>query len=322
VLPDAADILRAMRLRPVRLAVLALACAAAALAIAGAAVSATDTPICAAGDLSATFAQIPGSQGAGQVGYMLTLTNHGTAVCEVSGLPKLRLLGGHRAGLPTKASTHPRGTYTLTIAPNQWAQSRASFTPDVAGRGEPGDACEPVAHYLHLVLGGGGGALTAPMDATRVCQHGSMSFTRLTSVTGVPLCTPTQLTATFKALGPAYSGQVLYSLNITNTGSPCAVLATPDLALENSSGQPEPSSVDVPVADPYVIGHGSTATVDVQGFVTAAAHEHASGACEPLAHKLVVTLPDGGGVFTVAVTPPRSFCHRGKLVATGLFLNG
>jgi hypothetical protein len=309
-------------IRPKRLLLLALAAAAIALTILSAAVSAADPPICAAGDFSATFAQIPGSQGAGQVGYTLTLTNHGTVTCELSGLPKLRLLGGHRTKLPTKASTHPGGAYLVTIAPGQWAQARASFTPDVAGRGEPGDACEPVAHYLHLVLGAAGGELTAPMDATRVCQHGSMSFTRLTAVAVNTLCSASALTATFKALGPAYSGRVLYSLNLTNTGSPCAVLATPGLALQKSGGAPVPTILDVPVAAPYVIGHASTATVQVSAFVTAGAHEHASGACEPLARRLAVTLPDGGGAFTVAVTPPRSFCHHGKLIASGLFLNG
>jgi Protein of unknown function (DUF4232) len=302
-----------------RLALLVLGCGA--IALAGASVSAADPSLCAAADLSATFAQIPGSQGAGQVGYVLTLTNHGSAACELNGSPALRLLGGQHAKLPTKASTDPPGSYTVTIAPSQWAQARASFTPDVAGRGEPGNACEPVAHYLHLVLGGGG-VLTAPIDATRVCQHGSMSFTRLVAVDLAPLCTPGQLVATFKALGPAYSGQVIYALTLNNTGNSCAVLATPGLVLEDSHSRPQRTSLHVPVADPYVIGHASTATVDVQGFVTAGPHEHHSGACEPLAGQLAVTLPDGGGMFTVAVTPPRSFCHQGEIVASGLFLNG
>jgi hypothetical protein len=305
-----------------RYAVAALIGGALALMVTGGGVSQAAPPRCTAAELSATFAQIPGSQGAGQVGYSLTVTNRTAAPCALGGLPELRLLGEHHVQLPTHTNTYPKGPYAVTINAGGWAQARATFTPDIAGRGEPGARCEPVAHAVRLTLAHGGGSLTAPMDATRVCQHGFMSFLRLKTAAVTAGCVSSALTAVFKALGPAYSGQVTYELLLTNTGSPCVLTDTPALALQSAGGGALPTSLHAPVPDPYAIAHGSSATLEVSGLVNPGAHEPTTGLCEPLATQVTVTLPGGGGVLTMPITPPRSFCHRGRLIASGPFLNG
>jgi hypothetical protein len=149
-----------------------------------------------------------------------------------------------------------------------------------------------------------------------------MSLLRLTPAAVTASCTASSLTATFKALGPAYAGQVTYALLLTNTGNPCVISATPGLALQIAGGGAVPTSLEAPVADPYTIAHARTATLEVSGSITPGANEHSGAVCEPPATQLAVTLPDGGGVLTTAVTPARSFCHRGRLIASGLFLNG
>ena len=62
----------------------------------GATRAATAIAPCRSPDVAATFDLVPGSPGAGSVTYALRVRNRSTAVCEVSGLPGLVLLGAER----------------------------------------------------------------------------------------------------------------------------------------------------------------------------------------------------------------------------------
>jgi hypothetical protein len=273
-------------------------------------------PVCRSAGVRATFSMVPGSQGAGQVGYLLTLTNTGHARCAIDGLPAMRLLGSRGVELPTAG--RPSGGGAVVLAPGQWAQSTASFTPDIAGRGEPGAHCEAVAQSLRLTLHGGAGTLVAPMDPTMVCQHGAMAFSGLRAIAPLPACRAGSLHASFDAIGRPYDGQVMYALLLRNDGSRgCVVVGTPGLALSHA-----PTTLTVPVPYPYVIGARRQATLDATGVTRPGPGEPTRGACEPVAAHLEITLPVGGGTLSAAIEPARSFCHDGELAVSGLFLNG
>ena len=55
--------------------------------------TATAAKPCTGEQLSGTFALVPGSAGAGQIEYALTLTNTSHAPCYVQGIPRAALLG-------------------------------------------------------------------------------------------------------------------------------------------------------------------------------------------------------------------------------------
>jgi hypothetical protein len=277
---------------------------------------------CGASSVRATFSLVPGSQGAGQVGYTLTITNTGHASCTISGLPAIRLLGAGRVALATRAHSDERGSHAVKLAGGQWAQSNATFSPDIAASNEPGDRCEPLAYSLALTLHGGG-TLLAPMDPTMVCQHGAIDFTRLRDVPRTSPCRSSSLAGSFRAVGPAYSGQATYALVLSNHGTaPCVVLGTPHVELESRGGDPLPTSLQAPVAYPYVIARSQRATLDANGYTNAGLGEPTHGACEAPASRIALTLPEAGGKLTLPVSPPRAFCHHGQLVVGGLFLNG
>jgi hypothetical protein len=306
-----------------RALVVAIAAAAACtLGLAGPAASQTSVPGCTKSVLEAEFTVIPGSQGAGQVAYTLTIDNYGTSACTLDGLPKLRLLTKHGAKLPTHAATEPHGAYTVTLAAGQYAQALASFTPDIAASNEPGTHCEPVAHWLRLTLPAGGGTLLAPMSPTMVCQHGTMTFRRLKAVALTPNCAASGLGATFKAVGPPYGGQVTYALVLTNTGgASCLVDGDISLQLLSATGTALPTAINDLIGYPYVIAAGQSATLDATAYTKPSSTEPSSGPCEPVATQLAVTVPHATAL-TVPIDPPRSFCHGGRLSTTGLFLNG
>jgi hypothetical protein len=277
---------------------------------------------CTKATIQAEFTQIPGSQGAGQVAYTLTIENYGTGACTLAGLPALRLSAKHGASLPTHVTTHPGGRYTVTLAAGQYAQASASFTPDIAGAGEPGNHCEPVAHWLRTTLPAGGGTFLTPMTATPVCQHGAMSFTRLKAIPIEPNCPATTISATFKGLGPPFGGRVTYALVLTNTSAgPCLVDGNVGLVLDSASGPAPPTAIHWPLAYPYIIAAGKSATLDAAGYSKPDAAEPASGPCEPVASAVTVWMPHTS-TFTIPVSPARAFCHGGALATTGLFLNG
>jgi Domain of unknown function (DUF4232) len=137
---------------------------------------------CASGSLQGTFAGIPGSAGAGQTSYRLTLTNTGATACWVQGIPQVQLLGTTGAALPTDASAAPpvqAHPPKVSLQQGQSATADARFSPDVPGVGDknqPGQ-CEDTATVLR-VTAPGGGTLDAPIQQpTPVCERGSMRFT-------------------------------------------------------------------------------------------------------------------------------------------------
>lgn len=303
-------------------AIAILALMIAPLALLASAAPAARASRCGPAALRASFTLVPGSQGAGQIGYTLTITNAGRTSCTISGFPGMRLIGAGGVRLATRAHPEQSGGAVVALATGQWAQSNATFSPDIAAANEPGNHCEPLAYRLLLTLAGGGSVL-APMDPTMVCQHGSMAFSALRAQPRRAPCRASALAGSFRQLGAPYSGQVTYALLLENDRSaPCAIWGTPRLQLERSGSRTAPTSVESPVAYPYVVAAHQTATLDATAYAKAGPGEPARGNCEPPASLLGVILPNGGGRLTLALSPARAFCRRGALAVSGLFLNG
>jgi len=143
-------------------------------------------PACTGTDLGGSFAGIPGSAGAGQISYRLTVTNTSNSACFVSGMPQLQLLDAQGGALPTSVTAAQPGQATaakIVLQPSASATSDARFSPDVpgVGEGQAGQPCEPVAHQLQ-VTATGGGTFTVPITPpTSVCEHGSLRMTLYTA---------------------------------------------------------------------------------------------------------------------------------------------
>lgn len=148
-------------------------------------VPATASAPCAAGSLTGSFDEVPGSAGAGQIVYKLTLTNTGSTPCFVSGIPQVQLLGTTGKALPTSASAAQPGTATaakVSLQHGDSAGAEAQFSPDVTGTGDATSGqCEPTATVLR-VTAQGGGTLDAPIQPpTPVCERGSLHFKNFSS---------------------------------------------------------------------------------------------------------------------------------------------
>ena len=136
-------------------------------------------PACTGSSLGGSFAAVPGSAGAGQISYVLTVTNTSDSECYVSGIPQLLLFDAQGGALPTSVSAAQPGTATaakIVLQAGASAKSEARFSPDVPGQGEgqAGQPCEPVAHQVQ-VTATGGGTFTVPVKPpTSVCEHGSL----------------------------------------------------------------------------------------------------------------------------------------------------
>lgn len=135
---------------------------------------------CSGAQLSATFAEVPGSEGAGQIAYSLTLTDKSAQPCFVSGIPQVQLLDANGSPLPTHVVPAQPGTATaarIALSPSASAIASARFSPDVPGQGDAGSGpCQPVAHTL-VVTANGGGTTSAPIaPPTSVCEQGRLSF--------------------------------------------------------------------------------------------------------------------------------------------------
>lgn len=134
---------------------------------------------CTGDAMSGTFTVIPGSAGAGQIGYRLRVTNASPVACYVSGLPNAQLLGSSGNDLPTNVVAAQPGqpaAAKIVLQPNDAATADARFSPDVPGGSEPTDkTCEPKSFTLRLAFGG------APLDVkvdppTPVCERGTLQF--------------------------------------------------------------------------------------------------------------------------------------------------
>ena len=138
------------------------------------------TVSCAADSLRGSFDVVPGSAGAGQITYRLTLTNTGSTACFLSGIPQVQLLGTTGGALPTSSSAEPpvpANPPKVSLQHGRSATADARFSPDVNGTGDsaPGQ-CQPTATVLR-VTAPGGGTLDAPIQPpTPVCERGSLHF--------------------------------------------------------------------------------------------------------------------------------------------------
>lgn len=137
---------------------------------------------CKGADLGATFTVIRGSAGAGNISYLLRVTNHGSATCTVTGLPRVQLYARSGKKLPTKVRAAFPGALTavlVRLAPGGSAIAKARFSPDVPGVGEPraGTNCEPVSYWLKVSAADSWSRRARVRPATPVCEHGRLQFT-------------------------------------------------------------------------------------------------------------------------------------------------
>ena len=135
---------------------------------------------CTGADLAGNFALVPGSAGAGQIEYALTVTNTSKSPCFVRGVPKATLLGASAVALPTHiTAAGDGGTGRIVLQPGASAVAHARFSPDVAGEGDSqSGACQPEAQTLQVNPDGGGATDAAIKPPTSVCERGTLNFER------------------------------------------------------------------------------------------------------------------------------------------------
>jgi Protein of unknown function (DUF4232) len=140
--------------------------------------AAATTPPCTGAELTGTFTVIPGSAGAGQIAYVLSLKNSSHRPCVLQGPPKATLLGATGSSLPTHVNaTGPGATARLVLEPGATAVAQARFSPDVAGTGDSqSGTCQPAAHTLQVMPTGGGVLNAAIKPPTSVCEQGTLNF--------------------------------------------------------------------------------------------------------------------------------------------------
>jgi hypothetical protein len=132
---------------------------------------------CDGTQLTGTFAQVPGSAGAGQIAYALRVKNASASACSVRGVPRATLLGASGAPLPTRIRPAGGGKRPIVLPPGASAIAQARFSPDIAGNGDSqSGACQPVAHTLQLTAAGGGVTEAPIKPPTSVCQQGTLNF--------------------------------------------------------------------------------------------------------------------------------------------------
>ena len=154
-----------------------------ATVVAPAATSGTTIPACRGGSLRGAFTVVPGSAGAGNIVYRLTLRNASARTCFVTGIPRLQLLTRAGERVPTHARAADPGALSavqVTLRPGRSAATTARFSPDVPGPGEqtPG-RCEPIAYKLRVTPTGGGSAVVPVRPPTPVCEHGTLTLPAL-----------------------------------------------------------------------------------------------------------------------------------------------
>jgi hypothetical protein len=139
--------------------------------------SVTSATPCGGADLSAAFTLVPGSAGAGQIAYTLTVKNTSPSPCSVHGIPQGTLLGASGTELPTDVKSAGGGARRLVLPPGASATAQARFSPDVAGDGDSqSGACQPAAHTFQLATEGGGVTEAGIKPPTSVCQRGTLNF--------------------------------------------------------------------------------------------------------------------------------------------------
>ena len=132
---------------------------------------------CTGTQLTAAFALVPGSAGAGQIVYALSVRNSSATPCSVRGVPQATLLDASGTALPTHVKPAGGGKRPIVLPPGASAFAQARFSPDVAGDGDSqtGD-CQPTAHTLQVTAEGGGVTEAPIKPPTSVCQQGTLNF--------------------------------------------------------------------------------------------------------------------------------------------------
>jgi len=134
---------------------------------------------CDTTDLTASFAVIPGSQGAGHEAARIVLTNSGTVACKTFGYIGLQLLSGTGQPLPTaltrSAPLNGGKAALVVVSPGASASTFVYFSGDIPGPGEPQSGpCEPTAVMSEITPPNDFKHLVVPGPATPVCEHGAM----------------------------------------------------------------------------------------------------------------------------------------------------
>ena len=132
---------------------------------------------CEGGQLTGTFALLPGSAGAGQIEYALTVKNTGSP-CSLRGIPQATLLGVSGAALPTHVrAAGTGGVRRVVLQHGASAVADARFSPSVPGEGDSQSGiCQPTAHTLQVTPTGGGLMDAAIKPPTSVCEQGTLEF--------------------------------------------------------------------------------------------------------------------------------------------------
>jgi len=163
-----------------RLVLPALLVVAGAVLLGGSAQAGESVTYCNSTQLTGTFAVVPGSAGAGNIVYALTMRNHSPQACTVTGLPQVTLVSLHGKALPTHvvaAAPNQLTAALITLPHGASARATARFSPDVPGKGEQHrGACEPAAHALAVNDPGGGITGVRVQPPTPVCEHGRLQF--------------------------------------------------------------------------------------------------------------------------------------------------
>ena len=131
---------------------------------------------CSGSDLAGVFTLIPGSAGAGQIAYSLSVKNTSSAPCSLHGVPQGTLVGVSGTALPTHVKSAGGGGRQVVLPPGASATAQARFSPDVAGTGDAqSGACQPQAHSFELSAAGSV-AEAEIKPPTSVCQQGTLNF--------------------------------------------------------------------------------------------------------------------------------------------------
>lgn len=133
---------------------------------------------CSGGQLAGNFSLVPGSAGAGQIVYALTLKNTSSSPCALRGIPHAALLGATGAALPTHVTAGgDGGRRRVVLQPGASAVAQARFSATVAGQGDSqSGTCQPEAHTLQVTPVAGGVTDAAIKPPTSVCEQGTLNF--------------------------------------------------------------------------------------------------------------------------------------------------
>jgi hypothetical protein len=141
----------------------------------------------------------------------------------------------------------------------------------------------------------------------------------VTQAAGSPsTCTSDQLSGTFAVVhGSGAAGQISYALKLTNTSSStCTFDGASDAQLLSAGGSPLPTRIE-PAGGVGLVGAqlspGTSTSVPARFSPSVpGTGDSQSGACQPKASTLELTL-HGGGTVDAPIKPPTSVCERGTL---------